>query len=177
MGIENQSQPTHNTEDNIQVMELDHPIDTNEIRVAIGKLKTGKAAGSDRIPVEFLKCGGEPVLASLRRLFNAILVSGTFPNEWKSSIIVPIPKCTNPTSVDQFRGISLISVISKCFCGVIRQRLTSWADRNQKLPPAQFGFRKGHTVDNLFVLSALTQRAKKFTKPLYSLFGRLSKSF
>ena len=61
-------------------------------------------------------------------------------------------------------------MISKCFRELIRQRLTSWADRNQKLPPAQFGFRKGHsTADNLFVLSALTQRAKKLKKPLYSL--------
>ena len=102
-------------------------------------------------------------------------MSGTFPNEWKSNIIVPIPKCTTPTSVDRFRGISLIS---ECFCEVIRQRLTGWADRNQKIPPAQFGFWKGHsTVDNLFVLSALTQRAKKLKKPLYSILVDFRKAF
>ena len=119
-------------------------------------------------------------MTGLKLIFNAILMSGTFPNEWKSSIIVPIPKCTTPTSVDRFRGISLISVISKCFCEVIRQRLTGWADRNQKIPPTQFGFRKGHsTVDNLFVLSALTQRAKKLKKPLllYSILVDFRKAF
>lgn len=82
------------------------------------------------------------------------------------------------TLVDQFRGIGLISVINKCFCEVIRQRLTSWADRNHKLPPAQFGFRKGHsTVDKLFVLSALTQRAKKLKEPLYSILVDFRKAF
>lgn len=54
VGMENHSQPTHRTEDTIYVMVLDHPIDTNEIRGAIGKLKTGKAPGSDGISVEFL---------------------------------------------------------------------------------------------------------------------------
>ena len=99
VGIGNQfeSRHTHDAEGTIEVMELNRPIDTNEIRGAIGKLKTGKAAGSDGIPVEFLKCGGEPLSTGLKLIFNAILMSGTFPNEWKSSIIVPIPKCTTPT--------------------------------------------------------------------------------
>ena len=44
---------------------------------------------------------------------------------------VPIPKTKHPASVNDYRGISLMSVLSKCFCSIIEARLSNWAEKEK----------------------------------------------
>ncbi|KAL7841885.1 hypothetical protein SRHO_G00255760 [Serrasalmus rhombeus] len=63
-----------------------------EVRAALKRMKNGKAVGPDDIPVEVWRCLGEKAVDFLTRLFNKILESERMPDEWRSSVLVPIFK-------------------------------------------------------------------------------------
>jgi hypothetical protein len=68
---------------------------------------------------------------------------GIFPDEWSKSVIIPLFKKGNHNVTDNYRGISLLCVISKVFSFVLNNRLYSWAEKEKKIIEEQAGFRKG----------------------------------
>lgn len=136
--------------------ELDKPITTTEVEFIVKKLKRNKACGSDNLLNEyFIECY-DILSAHLVDIFNAVLNSGHFPSDWSNGIIVPIFKKNDPCDVRNYRGITLVSCLSKIFTGILNKRLNDWSEKNDILSDAQFGFRKGRsTVDAAFVLNAV----------------------
>ena len=158
--------------------ELDRPISATEIRDIIKSLKRGKSCGMDNLINEYLIETFDILSAHIVDLFNAILNSGCFPNEWSRSIIIPIHKKGDPKDVNNYRGISLVSCFSKVFTGVLNKRLNDWADSNSVLSDAQFGFRKGcSTTDAVFVLHAFVQKVLTEKGRLFCAFIDLKKAF
>ena len=65
------------------------------------------------LPSKLLRsCAGE-IAPSLCRLFNMSLAQGIFPKRWKDANLVPVHKCDTKSSVPNYRGISLLDVLSK----------------------------------------------------------------
>ena len=89
-----------------------------------------KAPGWDHIQPEHLKYGSQRLYNILTILFNAILINETVPMYFKRGLIVPIPKGTNKdrTDVDNYRGISLLPIMSKVFERVILKQLEGSVD-------------------------------------------------
>ena len=57
---------------------------------------------------------------------------------------------------DSYRGLSLLSVVSKDFTVILNKRLYTWAEHEQKINKEQAGFRKGYpTVDHIFNLTSM----------------------
>ena len=140
--------------------ELDHEITNDEVLQAIKKLKTGKAPGTDQIPPEFLKCIKDSILDFLVTLFNNIYESATFPAVWATAIIVPIFKKGNPDNPHNYRGISLLNVVSKLFTSIMTSRIYSWAESYEKIRFEQAGFRKHYsTIDHIFTLRQIISNA------------------
>ena len=92
-------------------------------------LPSGKAPGPDGIIMEMLKSSTEVISPLLTVLFNVILDSGNYPKEWSKALILPLHKKGPKADPNNYRGISLSSVISKVFMKVLVIRLTLWADR------------------------------------------------
>ena len=65
-------------------------ISREEIIKALGKMKGGKAVGPDDIPAEVWKYLGDEGISFLQGLFNRIQRTGTMPDVWRCSIVVPI---------------------------------------------------------------------------------------
>jgi hypothetical protein len=63
-----------------------------EVEIAIAKLKKYKSPGSDQIPAELIKAGGEILLSAIHKLVNSVWNKEELPDQWKESIIVPIHK-------------------------------------------------------------------------------------
>jgi hypothetical protein len=163
----------------IEVSMLDHDISVEDVTWALGDLKLNKACGTDEICAEMLKCGSCVAIPFLTKLFNSIFSKGIYPSEWSKAIVVPIHKKGSLHDVDNYRGISLLSIISKCYTKVLNKRLTTWLDSNHIISECQAGFRKCYsTVDQIFNLNALIQRtlAKKGRK-LYVAFVDFKKAF
>ena len=83
---------------------------------------SGKAAGLDKITAEFLKTAENIVVPFLTKLFNHLSVHGIFPAEWSKSVIVPLFQKGDANNPENYRGISLLSVISKVFTSILNQR-------------------------------------------------------
>ena len=61
------------------------PILPSEVRVAIKRLKRGKAPGEDNITTAVLQDGGEPIIKALTQLFNRCLSDGRVLSSWKNA--------------------------------------------------------------------------------------------
>ena len=75
---------------NVIFNELNFRITDAEIYAAIAKLKNGKASGFDGILNEMIKAGKHALVPALNKIFNFILLSGTFPDKWR---ITSSPQC------------------------------------------------------------------------------------
>ena len=159
--------------------DINSPIGEREVYEAVHKLKNGKASGIDEISAEMLKLSGNQSVKFMTTLFNSLFEKGQYPEEWTKAIIVPIFKKGNKTSPDNYRGISLSSLMSKCYTTILNRRLVKWIENNRKLTESQAGFRKGYsTFDHIFTLNAIVEKcfSKKGGK-LYACFVDLRKAF
>ena len=89
-----------------------------------------------------LKCCGASLLEHLEQVFNQVWKDGCIPQEWKDSIIAPIPKKGDFSICNNWRGISLLDIVESCL---------------QRSSNSQCGFRRGKVCVNkiFFVLGRL----------------------
>lgn len=170
----------HNFEEceNQNVEELDMNISLDEVIKAAKSLKRNKAVGSDFIMNEYLIDSIDIIGSHLCDIFNAILNSGFFPEKWMEGVIVPLHKKGDKNDVNNYRGITLVSCLSKLFTTILNDRITTFCDKNNVISDAQFGFRKGRsTIDALYILSSIVQNYIFQKKRLYCVFIDLSKCF
>lgn len=85
------------------------------------------------------------VLPVLAHLFNAIIDSQAFPVQWKTAIITPIPKTSNPIQPKDFRPISVLPAVSKVLEKILLNQITEHLDNPDAplLARNQSGYRKG----------------------------------
>ena len=76
-------------------------------------LDINKAQGPDGIPARLLKETARQISPSLTVLFNKSLSTGVLPHDWKLANVVPVHKKDNKEHVENYRPISLLSLISK----------------------------------------------------------------
>ena len=145
-------------EDPPSVDVLDSPITEEDIMRAVEHLKTNKAPGTDGIVAEMIKTSLSQILPFLVALFNRIFDTEEYPTEWTGAIIIPIHKSGNKNDPDNYRGVSLLSILGKVFAHILNKRLSWWQEEN-KIAEERSGFRTGYsTMDNVFVLYAIVQR-------------------
>ena len=133
------------------------PILPSEVRVAIKRLKRGKAPGEDNITTAVLQDGGEPIIKALTQLSNRCLSDGRVPSSWKSASVVLIHKKGDTADIKNYRPISLLPVIYKVFSHILLQRMLQALEQHQ--PEEQAGFRPGFsTTDHIHVVSQLQEK-------------------
>lgn len=150
-----------------------------EIMRSIDNLPNGKAAGSDAITNECLKNCPKQVISVIVQIFNTILNTGIFPEEWAMAILTPIYKKKGPKDdPGNYRGISLLNCTAKLFTGCLNDRLTDYLESTGSIGAEQAGFRHGHsTTDHVFVLQTLVDLYLAKGKRLYCAFVDYTKAF
>ncbi|XP_074662637.1 uncharacterized protein LOC141915124 [Tubulanus polymorphus] len=91
----------------------------DEVSEAVKTLKHGKSPGVDNIPAELLVHGGLPVI----EICNKVMETGEWPDDWTTSIVLPLPKKGNSQKCEDHRTISFISHASKIQLKVLLKRL------------------------------------------------------
>ncbi|CAI2724458.1 unnamed protein product [Schistosoma spindalis] len=104
----------------IEAAHTDLPIDVNppttgEIGMAIGQIKSGKAAGSDNAPAETLKSDTEVTTNMLHLLSKKIWEEEQVPMDWKEGHLIKIRKKGDLRECENYRGITLLSIPGKVF--------------------------------------------------------------
>ena len=109
-------------------------------------------------------------------IFNGALSSGTFPDKWKISKIVPVFKSGDKCNISNYRPISLLSNLSKIFERVIHDRL--YPILHQHISMYQHGFIKGRsTTTNLMHITQIIASALDNRQQVDVLYTDFSKAF
>ena len=99
-----------------------------------------------------------------------------WPQDWKMSVLIPIPKKGNAKECSNYRTIALISHANKVMLKILQARLQKYVDR--ELPDVQAGFRKGRrTRDQIDNIRWIMEKAREFQKNIYFCFIDYTKAF
>ena len=112
-----------------------------KVKWALESITTNKASGGDGIPVELFQILKDDAVKVLHSICQQIWRTQQWPQDWKSSTFIPIPKKGNPKECSNYRTIALISHASEVILKILQARLQQYM--NHELPDVQGGFRKG----------------------------------
>ena len=147
-----------------------------EVRWTLESITTNKARGGDGSPAElfqFLKDGAVKVLHSI---CQQIWKTQQWPQDWKRSVFIPIPKKGNAKECSNYCTIALISHASKVMLKILQARLQQYV--KHELPDVQAGFRKGRgTRDQIANICCIMEKAREFQKNIYLCFIDYAKAF
>ncbi|NQZ52153.1 MAG: hypothetical protein HRT95_18855, partial [Moritella sp.] len=113
-------------------------IEHTRVRKLLQKLNSNKAVGPDKIHGKVLKECAVGLAYPLSILFNTGLRSGSIPHDWKTANVVPIHKKGCKSNVENYRPISLTSLVMKVFENIIRDEIYSKC--SHLIDPRQHGF-------------------------------------
>ena len=112
-----------------------------EVKWPLGSITTNKARGGDGIPVELFQILNDDAVKVLHSIFWHIWKTQQWPQDWKRSVFIPIPKKGNAKECSNYHTIALISHANKVMLKILHARLQQYM--NRELPDVQAGFRKG----------------------------------
>ena len=112
-----------------------------EVKWASESITMNKASGGDGIPVELFQIPKDGTVKVLHSICQHIWKTQQWPQDWKRSVFIPIPKKGNAKECLNYRTTALISHTSKVMLKILQTRLQQ--SINSELPDVQAGFRKG----------------------------------
>ena len=110
-----------------------------EVRWALESITMNKATGGDGIPVELFQILKDDAVKVLHSICQQIWKIQQWPQDWKRSVFIAIPKKGNPKEGSNYHTIALISHASKVMLKILQARLQQYM--NRELPGIQAGFR------------------------------------
>ena len=116
-----------------------------EVKWALGSITTNKASGGDGIPVELFQILKDDTVKVLHSICQQIWKTRQWPQDWKRSVFIPIPKKGNAKECSNYLTIALISHASKVMLKILQAKLQEYM--NHELPDVQAGFRKGRGTE------------------------------
>ena len=112
-----------------------------EVKWALGSITIHKASGGNGIPVELFQILKDAAVKVLHSICQQIWKTQQWPQDWKRSVFIPIPKKGNAKKCPNYRTIALISHASKVMLKILQATCQQYA--NHELPDIQAVFRKG----------------------------------
>ena len=126
-----------------------------------GSITTNKASGSDGIPVELFQILKDDAVKVLHIICQQIWKTQQWPQDWKRSVFILIPKKGNGKECSSYHPIAFISHTSKLLFKILQARLQQYM--NQEFPDGQAGFRKGRgTKDQIANTHWIMEKAREF---------------
>lgn len=120
--------------------------DEQEVNETILELKINSAPGHDGITVRDVLNLRPYIVKILIKLINNVIITGTFPDELKISKITPLYKLGDKDSMNNYRPISVISVLSKIVEKIIKKRMMIFLNENTLTDSYQYGFIKNSST-------------------------------
>ena len=135
-----------------------------------------KASGCDGIPVELFQILKDEPVKVLHSICQPIWKTQQWPQDWKTSVFILIPKKGNAKECSNYCTIVLISRASKVMLKILQARFQQYV--NHELPDVQAGFRKGRgTRDQSANILWIMEKAREFQKNIDFCFIDYVKAF
>ena len=125
---------------------------------------------------ELLQILKDDAVKVLHSTCQQIWTTHQWPQDWKRSIFILIPKKGNAKECSNYCIVALISHVSKVMLKIIQARFQQCV--NQELSDVQAGFRKGRgTRDQIANIHWIIEKAREFQKNIYFCFIEYAKTF
>ena len=135
-----------------------------------------EASGGDGIPVELFQILKDGAVKVLHSICQQIWKTQQWPQDWKSSVFIPILKKDNAKECPNYHTITLISHASKIMLKFLQARLQQYM--NHELPDVKAGFRKGRgTRHKIANICWTIEKAREFQKNIYFFLIDYAKAF
>ena len=130
-----------------------------EVKWALGSITKNKASGGDGIPAELFQIWKDDSVKVLHSICQQIWKTQQWPQDWKRSVLISIPKKANAKECSNYRTIALTSQTSKVKLKILQARLQRYV--NHELPDVQAGFRKGRgTRHQIAIIRWIIKKSK-----------------
>ena len=147
-----------------------------EVKWALESIITNKASGGDGIPLELFQILKDDAVKVLHSICQQTGKTQSWPQDWKRSVFIPIPKKGNANECSNYHTNVLISHNSKVMLKILQARLQQYV--NRELPDVQAGFRKGRgTKGQIANNSWIIKKAREYQKNIYFHFIDYAKAF
>ncbi|KAF0036611.1 hypothetical protein F2P81_011923 [Scophthalmus maximus] len=119
---------------------------SSDVHAALSQINVRKAAGPDGTPGRVLRGCAEQLTGVFTDIFNLSLAQAAVPACFKATSIVPVPKHSSPTGLNDYRPVALTPIIMKCFERLVLAHLKNC------LPPTldsyQFAYRSNRSTED-----------------------------
>ena len=140
-----------------------------EVKWALRSITINKARGSNGIPVELFQILKDDAVKELHSICQQIWKTQQWPQHWKRSAFIPIPRKGNTKECSNYCTITLISRTSKVMFKILQARLRQYL--NRELPDVPAGFRTGRgTRDQIANICWIIEKVGEFQKNIYFCF-------
>ena len=150
--------------------------DILECKWALGSITVNKANGGDEIPAELFQILKDDAVKVLHSIHQQIWKTQQWPQDWKRSVSIPVPKKGNDKECSDYCTIPLISYASKVMPKILKARLQQYM--KQELTDVQAGFGKGRGTRNQIAnICWIIEKARELQKSIYFCFTDYAKTF
>lgn len=158
---------------------FDAKITSDEMYLAIHKMKCNKTPGPDKIIVEQIKHLNIFWGENLLDMYNKILEYHKIPSKLANIDMVMLHKKGDQKNPGNYRSIALLNNLFKIFTQILVSRIYNWCEENNIINEGQMGFRKQRgCLDGIFVLSAIVGlRIRSLNKKVYAAFVDFKRAF
>ena len=154
---------------------LAEPFTIEEVLNALRLLRANRSPDLHGIRAEYLKTAAHPLLPLLTKLANRLLKE-SFPATLAHATLVPLLKKGDPTDPGNYRGIAIVSLLSKLYATLLSVRLTAACESAGVRARGQAGFRPQHsTTGHIWLLQQAVRR--RGHGRLYACFVDFAKAF
>ena len=123
-----------------------------EISAILSSMRNS-CAGHDAIRPLIVKENADSLVPPITHIINLSMIQGSVPDQFKIAQITPVHKAGNTDLINNYRPISVLTVLSKVLEKVVCKRLVSFFDAHSVLSNSQFGFRRKHSCELPLILA------------------------
>ena len=141
----------------------------------LASITRNKASGADGILIELFQILKDDAVKVLHSICQQIFKTEQWPQDWKRSVFIPIPKKGNVKECLNYHKIALISHTSKVMLKILQARLQQYVKREPL--DIQAGFRKEETEIKLPTSAGSSKKQESFRKNIYFFIIEYAKAF
>ncbi len=118
----------------------------DDVRRELRRVNVRKAAGPDGITGRVLRSCADQLAGLFTSIFNESLATSVVPTPFKKSVIIPVPKNSKPSCLNDYRLVALTSTVMKVFERLLKKHICSSIPAT--LDPLQFAYRPNRSTDD-----------------------------
>jgi len=114
---------------NSMITHVEPDILESKVKWALGSITMNKASGGDGIPIELFQILKDNAVKVLHSICQQIWKTQQWPQDWKRSVFIPVPKKGNAKECSNYCTLALISQASKVMLKILQARLQQYMNR------------------------------------------------